>query len=172
MSSYRGFALGVAAWVVVVTAGAALVWTVISQAGAGVAGDLPVAGTTPAAGQQTSSPAPDPAPPAGGGPSTSAPPTGGGPSTSAPATGGPAAKPVRRTWNGAAGLVVAECRRAAIDFVSAQPSSGWSIEVEHTGPDDVRVEFEADEAKVRVEAVCVDGVPSFTVTSEGAGESD
>ena len=44
MTRYRRFVLGAVVWVLVVTAGATLVWTVISDAGAGVAGELP---TTP-----------------------------------------------------------------------------------------------------------------------------
>jgi hypothetical protein len=149
MARYRRFALGAVAWVVVVSAGAALVWTVISQAGADVAGELPATETQ----SQASS-----APPAS--PTRSA-----GTGAASPAPPGPA-KPVRRTWQGSAGVVVSECRKSAIDFVSAQPASGWSIEVDHTGPVDLRVEFEAGEAKTRVEAVCVGGVPSYTVEDD------
>ena len=63
--------------------------------------------------------------------------------------------------------MVAECRGGAISLVGAQPASGWSIEVDHTGPDDLRVEFEnAGEARVRVEATCAGGTPSFVVDAE------
>ena len=73
---------------------------------------------------------------------------------------------MRRTWRGAAGVVVAECRGGAIALAAAQPNSGWSIEVDDTGPDDLRVEFENGDARVRVEASCVGGTPSFAVDSD------
>ena len=163
MTTYRRFALGAVVWVLVVTAGAALVWTVISNAGAEVAGELPTtAGTTsgtttggqPASDQST--PTPTPAPTATGtGPAA--------PSTSAPEQ---PADLERRSWRGTAGVVVAECRGSAIALGAAQPTSGWSIEVDHTGPDDLRVEFENGDARVRVDASCVGGIPSFSVDSD------
>ena len=52
MTRYRRFVLGVVVWVLVVTAGATLVWTVISDAGSGVAGELP-ATTATSNGDQT-----------------------------------------------------------------------------------------------------------------------
>ncbi len=155
MTRYRRFVLGAVVWVLVVTAVAAVVWTVISDAGAEVAGDLPVTTVTSTTTSTTSGqPAPDRPSETG----TAAPPT------SAPEQ---AAGPRRRTWQGAAGVVVAECRGGAIALGGARPASGWSIEVDHTGPDDLRVEFEnADDARVRVEAACVDGIPSFVVDSD------
>ena len=157
MTRYRGFVLGAVAWVVVVTAGALLVWTVISDAGAGVAGDLPAKAVTSTAGPQASGQSAPTATPTATGPAT--------PSTSVSAP--PGDEPVRRSWEGAAGAVVAECRGGAIALSSARPSSGWSVEVDDSGPDDLRVEFEsADDARVRVEASCVDGAPSFTVDSD------
>jgi len=168
MTRYRRFALGTVVWVLVVTAGATLVWTVISDAGAEVAGELP---TTPVAstdGQRASDP-PTPTATATGTPTGT--PTGtatgpSAPSTSAPQEPAQPADLVRRTWRGAAGFVVAECRGAAISLGAAQPNSGWWIEVDHTGPDDLRVEFENDGARVRVEASCVGGTPSFAVDSD------
>jgi hypothetical protein len=63
--------------------------------------------------------------------------------------------------------VVAECQGGAIALVGAQPTSGWTVELDHTGPDDLRVEFEnADDAGVRVEATCINGAPSFVVESK------
>jgi hypothetical protein len=152
VTRYRRFALGVVVWVVVVTAGAALVWTVISDAGAGVAGELPTTTVTVTStgGQPASNPPSET--------DTAAP--------STPASGQPEqpAGPKRRSWQGAAGVVVAECQGGAISLVGAQPNSGWSIEVDHTGgPEGLRVEFESGEARVRVEASCVEGRPSFSV---------
>jgi hypothetical protein len=166
MTHYRRFVLGAVVWLVVVTAGAALVWTVISDAGAEVAGELPTTTTGTSSGGR---PASDPPSPTATGtataPQTPNPTaTGPAPSTSTPDQ---AADPVRRSWRGAAGVVVAECRGGAISLSSAQPNSGWWIEVDNAGPDDLRVEFEnADDGRVRVEARCADGTPSFAVDSD------
>jgi hypothetical protein len=151
---YRRFVLGAAVWVLVVTAGATMVWTVISKAGAEVAGDLPPT-TVSSTGTSTGTPA--------GGQPASNPPSETGPA--APSTSAPAAPagPTRRSWQGAAGVVVAECQGGAISLASARPNSGWSMEVDHTGPDDVRVEFENGDGRVRVEATCAGGTPSFVV---------
>jgi hypothetical protein len=180
MTRNRNLLLGLLVWVAVVTAGATLVWTVISDAGAGVAGELPTPPATPASGQGPSSrpsqtpsdtASPSGTAPSGTAPSGTAPSGTGTPSPSPPASSStsdpqpPDPGPVRRTWQGAAGVVVAECRGGAIGLVGAQPASGWSVEVDDTGPDDLRVEFENGDARVRVEASCVDGTPSFAVGS-------
>jgi hypothetical protein len=152
MTRHRRFALGVVAWVVVVAAGATLVWTVISGAGARVAGELPATTVAPSSSARASDP------PSGTGPAA--------PSTSATGQPGQTGQPaglVRRTWQGAAGVVVGECQGGAISLVSAQPSSGWSVELDKTGPEELRVEFENGDARVRVEAGCAGGVPSFVV---------
>jgi hypothetical protein len=147
----RRFLLGAVAWVVVVTAGATLVWTVISDAGAEVSGELPTTTVVSTTGGEQ-----PPDRPTATGPAA--------PST--PAPGQPAGLE-RRAWQGAAGRVVAECQGGAIALVGAQPTSGWTVELDHTGPDDLRVEFEhADDAGVRVEATCVNGAPSFVVESK------
>ena len=92
MSSRRTVALGVAAWLVVVTAGAGLVWAVISRAGEGVAGSAqPGVGASPAAAA--------PADPTGTGrPST--------PATQDPDRAG------RQTWSDTPGYVTALCEGA------------------------------------------------------------
>ena len=146
MTRYRRFVLGAVAWVVVVTLGATLVWTVISDAGAEVGGELPATTTATSGASSTT--------PSGDGTSATPGPTSG----SAPAPGGPR----RSSWRGAAGVVVGECRGQAVSLVGAQPASGWSIEVDKTGPEQLRVEFENGEGRVRVEARCVDGSPLFT----------
>jgi hypothetical protein len=152
MTRQRRFALGALVWVLVVAAGATLVWTVISQAGSGVAGELPPTTVTSSDSART------PDQPSGTGPAT--------PSTSTPDPSGQPAGPRQKTWQGAAGRVVAECRGGAISVVAAQPTSGWSVELDKTGPEELRVEFKNGEGKVRVEAGCVDGAPSFAVGTE------
>lgn len=55
-----------------------------------------------------------------------------------------------------------ECRGAAASFVNALPDNGFHSEIDDRGPERVRVEFEAEEdARSRIEATCVDGVPVF-----------
>ena len=142
----RSLVLGAIAWVLVVSVGATAVWWVISRAGAGVAGELPVPTTTPQV--EASSPPSDPG-------------------TPSPTEAGP----VTRTWRGAAGSVAASCSDAAVSLVEARPASGWRVEVDDTGPGLVRVELEtADErSRVRVEAACRDGVPVFEVDTRDKG---
>ncbi len=168
MVRYRRFVLGAVVWLVVVTAGAALVWTVISDAGAEVAGELPTTTTGTSTGGQPASEPPSPTASQTASPTASPTATGpAAPSTSTPDQPEQPADPERRSWQGAAGVVVAECRGGAISLGSAQPNSGWWIEVDDAGPDNLRVEFEnADDARVRVEARCVDGTPSFAVDSD------
>jgi hypothetical protein len=148
MSRYRNVVLAVGAWLLVVTGGAVLVWTVISQAGEGVAGTPPVVQADPT--RSTGRPSTSPPGPDGGTPSG----------------------PVRGTWRGAAGLLVAECSDRAITFVSAQPASGWKVEgSDDTTAEFLRVEFETSDerTRVRVEAVCEDGAPSFSVDTRTKG---
>ena len=153
MSRYRNAALAVGAWLLVVTGGAVLVWTVISQAGEGVAGAPPVV-------QAGSS---DPS----GRPSSTQSSPGGTPSSDPTASSGA----VRGTWNGAGGVVIAECSDGAITLVSTYPDSGWKYEVDERGPASVRVEFETsdEETRVRVEGVCADAAPSFSVDTRTKG---
>lgn len=131
--------------------GATAVWTVISRAGAGVAGELPVATTSAEV-------------------SASAPSGSGTPSATASDTGSDTG-PVTRTWRGASGSVAASCSAGSIALEGIRPSSGWQAEVDDSGPAEVRVELEtADErSRVRVEAACRDGVPLFEVDTRDKG---
>jgi hypothetical protein len=172
----RTVVLAAAAWVVVVIVGASLNWAVISRAGEDVGN-----GTGPVLSADATSP------PARSAPATSVPTSNDGstttpisprpssPSTSSAATtssptttsaSGPAEQqPVRRSWQGTAGFVLAACTGAAIDLVQAVPNPGFRAELDDTGPDKIRVEFESmdDERRTRVYAVCVGGEPSFEV---------
>ena len=142
--SRRSVVLTALAWVLVVSVGATAVWSVISHAGDGVAGELPV--PTTAAGDTTS---------------VATPPE----SASAPGPGDPAA-PVRGTWRGAAGSLVTSCTGRTISLVRVQPATGWRAEVDDSGPDRVRVELEGlveESGKVEIESVCRQGTPDFTV---------
>ena len=142
MSTRRTVALALAAWLVVVVAGAALVWTVISRAGEGVAStDQPTLDATPTASDTAT-----------------------GPRTPSPDGGdGRPQDANTRTWQGAPGYVTTSCTGARISIVNAQPVVGWRIEQDDTGPDEIRVEFETEDSRIRVEAVCRDATPVFTV---------
>lgn len=170
MTRYRGAVLLVGAWLVVVTGGAVLTWAVISRAGDGVAGPPVVAASTP-----RTSPAPSDGATGRPQPSPSSPPPATSPTPSTPSTPptspGTTApvEPVRRTWQGEGGVVVAECTGPTVRLVGAQPASGWKVEVDDTGPNRVRVEFEGSDerTRVRVEAGCAGGAPAFSVDVDG-----
>ena len=74
-----------------------------------------------------------------------------------------------RTWQGAAGVVSVSCRGLVISRDSAFAYSGYELEEDDVGPDRVRVEFENDDGRTRVEAECVDGVPVFSDDRSGEG---
>lgn len=106
-------------------------------------------------------------------PPTSSSSTGSGPANP-PTSATPAPTAVRRTWQGEAGAVVAECKGARISLVGAQPNSGWRVEVDGRGPEEVSVHFrssseegdEREEARgsgeVEVHARCQAGAPAFS----------
>ncbi|GAW49059.1 MULTISPECIES: hypothetical protein [unclassified Nocardioides] len=141
MSHSRTVISAVAAWLVVVILGSTLVWAVISRAGDGIA---PTVG--PGVTDSVTGPSRSP-----GSPTT----------PSSDATGGPE----RRSWQGAGGVVTAQCRGERISVVaSADP--GFVVERESRGLDEVRVSFQGqgDEGReTEVRARCVDGVPDFEV---------
>ena len=111
--------------------------------------------------------------------------TGSPPSTDPPATqdpddeassasGPPATETHQKTWQGAAGRIVASCTGPRISLVSAVPNNGWHVEVGDDGPEELSVHFELleeeDDDRVAARAVpeeevharCVSGTPSFT----------
>lgn len=148
------------AWALVVVVGAGGSWYAIDQAGGAVAPDTttlsPVDPAQPPADGSTGSGTPvQPSSTASSGPTASPTATG---------TGSPAATPQRRTWTGAAGVVVASCTDGVLRFVSAQPADGWRVERDDDG--DVNVTFERAEQEVRVRADCVAGRPEFDVKTE------
>lgn len=96
------------------------------------------------------------------------------PSTAATRADGPRPSPrpsgARRVWQGPAGLIVATCDRRAIRLVSAQPASGFHVEVRNNGPEELKVEFEARESgrggDVTVVARCANGIPTFAAQAD------
>ena len=141
MSSTRAVVSAVVAWLVVVAVGSTVVWLVISRAGDGIS---PAA--TPSVAPATTQPSRHPA--------TDRP--------SHPSPSGPTAQ--RRTWQGAGGLVTAECRGETISLVATSADAGFVVDPESQGPDEVRVAFEGqgDEGReTAVRARCENGVPVF-----------
>ncbi|MGH3347299.1 MAG: hypothetical protein ACRDO4_09975 [Nocardioides sp.] len=160
-------ALWVVGWVVVAVAGATLAWGVISRAGGGVSGGLDTvpapstAARTPSGTVtgRTLSPSPTPSPTTPGPSSPSSSDTGSGATVT----------PVSRTWQGEAGVVAVSCHGPAISLDGATAYSGYVVEEDDAGPDRVRVEFEADESSIRVEAECSGGEPVFSENRSGEG---
>lgn len=108
-------------------------------------------------------PGPAPGPGAGSGPKQSPSPNNPPPSSSPPPPKSTQDSGVTRSWQGSAGVVTVECRGPNISLKGAQPNSGWSIDVDSRGPDEVRVDFDNDERRTRVQAECVGGTPRFDV---------
>ena len=65
------------------------------------------------------------------------------------------------TWTGTAGTVTVQCTGSAIALQAATPASGYSAEVDESGPEHVEVELESDDSEATVEAACVNGQPHF-----------
>lgn len=122
----------------------------------------------------TTTPGPEPAKPTPGGPGPGpSSPTKNPPPASSPKPPPPSSPPaeqqgVRRSWQGSEGVVTVECRGSRIELRGAQPNSGWSIEIDERGPEEVQVEFERNDGErgTRVESVCVGGSPRFEVDRE------
>lgn len=172
----------VLAWLAVVMAGSALVWTVISRAGsevgdpadeARVSASSPTTETARPSGPATKTPGPTKSSTPSVSPSatphqtaSSEPTHSAGPTEephSTPTAPQPAA--VRRTWQGTGGILVVECTGSTIRLVGAQPDSGFHVEVDERGPNRVRVQFESltdggPETDVRSE--CRVGTPVFS----------
>lgn len=120
--------------------------------------------STPAGPGPRSGPGPAPGP--GPGPSSS--PNNPPPSSSPPPPQSTQDSGVRRTWQGSAGVVTVECRGTTISLKGAQPNSGWSIEIDSRGPEEVQVDFDSNdgERRTRVQSECVGGAPRFEVDRE------
>jgi hypothetical protein len=84
-------------------------------------------------------------------------------SPSAPVSTDAAAEWSVRTVNSAGGTVIIRHRPGVVELQAATPASGFSVEVDDSGPTRVRVEFESDDADIRVEARWQDGELEVTV---------
>ena len=113
--------------------------------------------------EPTASSAPTPAPIR----PTTAPPVAVPPPPVAPAPApAPAPAAVARTWNVSGGQVAAQCTGSQIVLLSATPQNGWSLEVKHSGPEELEVKFRQGEEETSVHAVCVAGVPEVANEAE------
>ncbi len=121
--------------------------------------------STPNSGPPPASPTSGAGPGPGPGPGPSSSPNNPPPSSSPPPPQSTQDQGVRRTWQGSAGVVTVECRGATISLKGAQPNSGWSIEIDERGPEEVRVEFDSNDGdrRTRVQSECVGGTPRFNV---------
>lgn len=185
MTRLRTALLAALLWCTVVAVVATLVWVVISRAGQGVVpvtqpqadvtGSLPVPGgedhpavrtspgvtLSPRASRPTNPPSSRTTTP------VTTPPNSPPPSTSTAPT------VQRRSWSGAAGHVVAECRGPSAELVSAFPNAGWRYTIGSRGPAQVRVRFTrtgGDDTSVVVNARCMVGVPRFWLAGDGGGD--
>jgi hypothetical protein len=52
---------------------------------------------------------------------------------------------------------VVQCNGDAITLQAATPADGYEVEVDESGPEEVKVEFESEESDAEVEAVCAGG---------------
>jgi len=151
-----------AAWVAALVLATALTWQIVGLADSQV-GDVPVAAapTLPVASSTSTSNAtatslpPDTTSPTTA--STTSPTTSSSAPSSAPSSTDPAPEWSVRTVNSAGGTVVVRHRPGEVELQAATPASGFSVEIDDSGPTRVRVEFEADDDDIRVEVRWRDG---------------
>jgi hypothetical protein len=149
-----------AAWVAALVLATVLTWQIVgladSQVGAvpvASAPTLPVSSSTPSSTSSSTSTSlpPETTLPTTG--STTSPTT----SSSAPSSTDPASEWSVRTVNSAGGTVVVRHRPGEVELQAATPASGFSVEIDDSGPTRVRVEFENDDDDIRVEIRWRDG---------------
>lgn len=163
-------------WLATVAGVSLTAWVAIDRAGRNITGDgasaLPPAliGTAVSATTPGSLPTRTPTTRRPSASTTSANPT----SSSSPAQPSdgptaPASSPTLRdrTVTVTGGQVSVRCTDATVQLRIAQPTNGWRVEVEKSGPVEVEVEFRLgdneDTGRTRVKAVCSAGTPVFKV---------
>jgi hypothetical protein len=137
----------------------------VGPSGQGRPSSTPNSGPTSPAPTAGAGPGTAPGPGPGPGPAPSSSPNNPPPTSSPPPPQSTQSPAVRRTWQGSAGAVTVECRGATISLKGAQPNSGWSIDIDERGPEEVRVDFDSGERRTRVQSACVGGSPRFDVDS-------
>jgi hypothetical protein len=149
-----------AAWVAALVLATVLTWQIVGLADSQV-GDVPVAAapTLPVASSTSNATATSP-PPDSTSPTTATTTTAttspSTPTSTLPSTEAATEWSVR-TVNSTGGTVVVRHRPGEVELQAATPASGFSVEIDDSGPTRVRVEFEADDADIRVEVRWRDG---------------
>lgn len=162
-----------AAWVAALVVATVLAWQIVGLADSQV-GDTPVAvaplrttttasgaGSTTLPSTSTTTTDPRPTTTTTPGATTSSP----GATSTSPSTGATSSSSSTtaseqwslRTVTTTGGVVVVRYRTGEVELQAATPAPGFSVEVDDAGPPRVRVEFEGENADVRVEARWDDG---------------
>ena len=159
--------VAVAAWLAVVVVASALAWFAIGRAGSEVLDPSAQQVPTPAASDPATTPGTvTTSPPPTTQTTTAAPPTS-APGTSAPPSSAPETSAQEKLVTVTGGQAQFRCTGDVLTVPFAQPATGWSVRKDTSdGGAQVRVEFESDEDRFRIEAVCVSGVPSTTVEQD------
>lgn len=100
---------------------------------------------------------------------TSSSPTGNGTTQTTEAstqTTPPSQNPNTRVIETEAGTVSVSFAGREVHFRGASPTIGWSVEVDHFGPDEVDVKFERDEESVEVQVEWEDGELQVEISRE------
>jgi hypothetical protein len=93
-----------------------------------------------------------PGPPPTAAPPTAAPPTTAPPSTAPPTTGPPPVEPVTLTIPSEGGSATIRFAPDAVTVLAATPAAGYAAKVSPQGSTAVRVEFESEERRSRIDA--------------------
>lgn len=73
---------------------------------------------------------------------------------------------VARTWDVTGGQVGVVCRGRTLDLLYATPVEGWTVDLGDADDDELEVEFRSGESETKLQAVCVDGVPTASVEDD------
>ena len=62
------------------------------------------------------------------------------------------------------------CRGGDAELVWATPKTGFAVEVEEAGPDEIEVEFESARHRSRLKVECSDGEPVPEISEDDDGD--
>ena len=127
---------------------------------------VPGPGATGPEGTSTSARAPATSPSTATSTSTAGPAPTATPTTSTTST--TMAPAVTRTLVAQGGQVAVRYADGGVELLWARPESGFTVDVEKAGPDEVDVRFESDDHRSRVRAFWRNGVPAEEVREEDA----
>ncbi|WP_447925788.1 hypothetical protein [Georgenia muralis] len=164
-ASRAGGAVMVLAWVLAVALIGVVAWWAVAAVVDPDEGRASVLSPVEVESARAAQEAAAPDPTAGPTPSTTPSPT---PEPTADPTDAPTgAGEVARTWDVAGGQVGVVCRGATLHLLYATPVEGWTVDLgDADDDDDLEVEFSRGESETKVQAVCVDGVPTASVEDD------